>query len=90
MRRFLWSGLTVLTLTAALAACNSERTAEAETSVAEAEVTTTLPEAAVSDAQLEAAANVAAAEASNPDPVAMTPDGMAAPAAAPTSPATSY
>lgn len=49
----------------ALAACgNGERTAQAETSVAEAEVSTTMPEAAVPDAQLEAAANQAAAEAS--------------------------
>ena len=60
----------------ALSACGSnERTATADTSVAEAEVTTTMPEAAVSDAQLEATANRAAANASQPAPGSMTPGG---------------
>lgn len=60
----------------ALSACGSnERTATADTSVAEAEVTTTMPEAAVSDAQLEATANRAAANASQPAPGTMTPGG---------------
>lgn len=58
----------------ALSACgDGERTATAETSVAEAEVTTEMPEGAVSDAQLEAAANRAAANASQPQPGALTP-----------------
>jgi|GEM_PF-2995529 len=60
----------------ALSACGSkERTAEADTSVAEAEVSTTMPAAAVSDAQLEAAANRAAANASQPAPGSTTTDG---------------
>lgn len=59
------------------AACDSgERTATAETSVAEAEVTTTMPEAAVSDAQLEASANRAVANASQPAPGTTTPEAM--------------
>lgn len=63
----------------AVSACDSnERTATAETSVAEAEVTTTMPEAAVSDAQLEASANRAAANASQPAPGTMTPGGVPA------------
>lgn len=60
----------------AVSACDSnERTATAETSVAEAEVTTTMPEAAVSDAQLEASANRAVANASQPAPGTTTPGG---------------
>ena len=57
--------LTTLAATAAalaLSACgDDERTATAETSVAEAEVSTEMPEAAVPTAQLEASANRAAA-----------------------------
>ena len=61
----------------ALSACgNNERTAEAETSVAEAEVTTEMPEGAVSDAQLEATANRAAADASQPQDGSLTTDGQ--------------
>jgi outer membrane lipopolysaccharide assembly protein LptE/RlpB len=60
----------------ALSACGNERTAEADTSVAEAEVSTDMPEGAVSDAQLEAAANRAAADASQPQDGALTPDGQ--------------
>ncbi len=61
-----------------LSACGSdERSATAETSVAEAEITTTMPEGAVSDAQLEATANRAAANASQPAPGSLTTDGMA-------------
>lgn len=60
----------------ALAACgDDERTATAETSVAEAEVTTEMPEAAVPTAQLEASANRAAANASQPQEGTLTPDG---------------
>ena len=72
------STVVVLVLGAALAvsACGSrERTASAETSVAEAEVSTTMPEAAVSDAQLEATANRAAANASQPAAGSLTPGG---------------
>ncbi len=59
-----------------LSACgDNERTAEADTSVAEAEVTTEMPEGAVSDAQLEATANRAAADASQPQDGALTTDG---------------
>lgn len=73
--------LTVVLMTAgvigAVSACDSnERTATAETSVAEAEVTTTMPEAAVSDAQLEATANRAAANASQPAPGTTIPGGV--------------
>lgn len=61
----------------ALSACgDNERTAEAETSVAEAEVTTEMPEGAVSDAQLEATANRAAADASQPQDGALMTDGQ--------------
>ena len=61
----------------ALSACgDNERTATADTSVAEAEVTTEMPEGAVTDAQLEAAANRAAASASQPQDGALTPDGQ--------------
>ncbi|GAA0868516.1 hypothetical protein GCM10009116_05630 [Brevundimonas basaltis] len=59
-----------------LSACgDDERTATAETSVAEAEVSTEMPEAAVPTAQLEAAANRAAANASQPQDGALTPEG---------------
>ena len=59
-----------------LSACgDNERTAEADTSVAEAEVTTEMPEGAISDAQLEATANRAAADASQPQEGALTTDG---------------
>ena len=51
-----------------LAACDSERSAEADTPVSEAEVTTELPESAVSDEQLQATANVAADMAATPPP----------------------
>lgn len=73
--------LTLVTaLALGVAACGSdERTATAETSVAEAEVTTTMPEAAVSDAQLEASANRAVANASQPAPGTTTPEAMTAP-----------
>lgn len=71
--------LTTLAATAAalaLSACgDDERTATAETSVAEAEVSTEMPEAAVPTAQLEASANRAAANASQPQEGALTPDG---------------
>ena len=87
MTRTISTALLALAMTAGLSACNNERTAEAETSVAEAEVSTTMPEAAVSDAQLEAAANVAAAEASVPTPSAMTPEGATT---APATPTTTY
>ena len=53
----------------ALTACQGERTAEAETPVAEAEVSTELPESVVSDRALEATANAAAQVASSPPPV---------------------
>ena len=60
------TALTVLAAAAAalaLSACgDDDRTATAETSVADAEVTPEMPEGAVTDAQLEAAANRAAAE----------------------------
>lgn len=49
-------------------ACDSERTAEADTPVSEAEVSTDLPESAVSDQQLQATANVAADIAATPPP----------------------
>lgn len=70
--------LTTIAIAAALAltACgDDERTATAETSVAEAEVSTEMPEAAVTDAQLEASANRAAADASQPQEGALTPGG---------------
>ncbi|WP_396594442.1 hypothetical protein [Brevundimonas sp. R86498] len=58
----------------ALSACgDGERTATAETSVAEAEVTTEMPEGAIPDAQLEAAANRAVANASQPQDGALAP-----------------
>lgn len=61
----------------ALSACgDNERTATAETSVAEAEVSTEMPEAAVPTAQLEASANRAAADASQPQEGTLTPDGQ--------------
>ena len=50
----------------ALSACDRERSAEAETSVSEAEVSTELPESVVSDQRLEAAANASAAVAASP------------------------
>lgn len=81
--------LTTLAVTAAalaLSACgDDERTATAETSVAEAEVSTEMPEAAVPDAQLEASANRAAADASQPREGALTPNGETG--NAPTAPA---
>ena len=50
-----------------LAACgDKERSAEAETPIAEAEVTTTLPESQVSDQQLQNAAEGAVAAAETP------------------------
>lgn len=74
---------TVLTLAAAaglglaLSACgDDDRTATAETSVAEAEVTTEMPPAAVPDSQLEASANQAAANASQPQQGSLTPPGQ--------------
>jgi peptidylprolyl isomerase len=84
--------LTTFAATAALAlsACgDDERTATAETSVAEAEVSTEMPVAAVSDAQLEASANRAAADASQPPEGALTPNGETgnAPTATTTEPA---
>jgi hypothetical protein len=64
----------------ALAACQGERTAEAETPVAEAEVSTELPETVVSDPALQATANAAAQIASTPPPVVVpVPVGSAAP-----------
>ncbi|MBU1384550.1 MAG: hypothetical protein KKG14_11490 [Alphaproteobacteria bacterium] len=65
----------------ALTACSDDRTATAETSVAEAEVTTDMPDAAVTDAQLEAAANQAVATASQPQQGSMTPMGETPPSA---------
>ncbi|WP_374470889.1 hypothetical protein [Phenylobacterium sp.] len=69
-RRPLSVGLTAAALiagAAALTACGgNERSAEAETPAAEAEVTTKLPESQVSDAQLQAAAEGAAAVAETP------------------------
>ena len=77
MKSTLLMSVTVAAAALALSACgNNERTAEAETSVAEAEVTTEMPEAAVSDAQLEATANRAAADASQPQEGALTTDGQ--------------
>lgn len=77
------TALTILAASAAalaLSACgDSERTATAETSVAEAEVTTEMPQGAVTDAQLEAAANRAAANASQPQEGALTPNGETSP-----------
>jgi len=81
--------MTTLAATAAalaLSACgDDERTATAETSVAEAEVSTEMPEAAVPTAQLEASANRAAANASQPQDGTLSPDG--ATQTAPTAPA---
>jgi hypothetical protein len=68
---------------ASLAACgDKERSAEAETPAAEAEVTTKLPESQVSDQQLQAAAEGAAAVAETPQAAASvvvspTPTGPA-------------
>lgn len=60
----------------ALAACDSDRTAEAETPVSEAEVSTEMPESAVSDEQLEATANAAAdIAATPPSELAPAPQG---------------
>ncbi|WP_334161946.1 hypothetical protein [Phenylobacterium sp.] len=63
-----WLAATALVAGAgALAACgDKERSAEAETPVAEAEVSTTLPESQVSDQQLQNAAEGAAAAAETP------------------------
>ncbi len=85
MKKILLTSATVAAAALALSACgDNERTAEADTSVAEAEVTTEMPESAVSDAQLEATANRAAAEASQPQPGSLTTDGQApAPETAP-------
>lgn len=52
----------------AVAGCNNDRTAEADTPVSEAEVSTELPESVVSDEQLEATANIAANIAATPPP----------------------
>lgn len=52
----------------AVAGCENERTAEADTPVSEAEVSTELPDTVVSDEQLEATANVAADIAATPPP----------------------
>lgn len=77
MKKILLTSATVAAAALALSACgDNERTAEADTSVAEAEVTTEMPESAVSDAQLEATANRAAAEASQPQPGSLTTDGQ--------------
>ncbi|HEY8617219.1 hypothetical protein [Phenylobacterium sp.] len=69
-RRPLSAGLAAAALiasAAALTACgDKERSAEAETAAAEAEVTTKLPESQVSDQQLQAAAEGAAAVAETP------------------------
>jgi hypothetical protein len=81
------TALTVLAAAAAalaLSACgDDDRTATAETSVADAEVTTEMPEGAVTDAQLEAAANRAAANASQPQEGALTPNGETSQTTAP-------
>ena len=52
----------------ALGGCDSERQAEADTPVSEAEVRTDLPESAVSDEQLQTSANIAADMAATPPP----------------------
>jgi hypothetical protein len=50
----------------ALGACNKERSAEADTGTAKAEVSTTAPPTAVPDAQLQSQAQQAATAASTP------------------------
>ena len=80
MKVTLYTGIIGLAACLALGACgDGERTATAETSVAEAEVSTTMPEAAVTDAQLEASANRAVANASQPAPGTLTPEGQVQP-----------
>lgn len=83
-RTALRAGAWLLAATA-LAGCERERTAEAETSVSEAEVSTELPPAAVSEQQLEATADAAAVVAATPPPtvVVPAPGTAAAPGAAP-------
>ncbi len=66
----------------ALSACgDSERSAEAETPISEAEISTELPESVLSDNQLEATANAAAELAATPPGqvvgVPVAPDGSA-------------
>ena len=66
MRRLLKNAALPIAAAAALAACNDDREAEAETPVSEAEVSTELPESVVSDAALNATANAAAEVAATP------------------------
>lgn len=74
MKTTLLTAAATAALALTLSACgDNERTATAETSVAEAEVTTEMPEGAVSDAQLEASANRAVANASQPPEGALAP-----------------
>ena len=84
MRKFTTSRMigmsALLAASAALAACDDGREAEAETPVAEAEVSTELPETVVSDAELQEAADAAAVGASEGASQALpTEDDAAAP-----------
>lgn len=60
------SGGAALLCALGVAACDGERTAEAETPISEAEVSTELPETVVSDQRLQAAAGASAAMAASP------------------------